>query len=175
MASNDYVFLTEWRIRAPHELIYDILIDGGDLPRWWPDVYLEARVERPPDGGDIGTRVRLHTRGWLPYTLNWTAETVRVDRPSGFEIRATGDFDGRGIWTFEQHGEETYIRFDWQLRADKPLLRWLSFLFKPVFSWNHRWAMARGFESLQKEVTRRLAVDASSGLNTENSPSAQPA
>ena len=37
MASNDYAFLTEWRIEAPRELIYDILVAGEDLPRWWPD------------------------------------------------------------------------------------------------------------------------------------------
>ena len=126
MASNDYEFVTEWRIEAPRELIYDILANGEDLPRWWPDVYLSAREERPPDGGDVGTRVALHTRGWLPYTLRWTAETVRVDRPSGFEIRATGDFDGSGVWTFVQEGVVTYIRFDWRLKANKPILATLS-------------------------------------------------
>ena len=155
MASNDYAFLTEWRIEAPRELIYDILVAGEDLPRWWPDVYLSATPEGPKGGADVGTRIRLHTRGWLPYTLRWTAETARADRPAGFEIRAIGDFDGRGIWTFEQEGPETHILFDWRLRAEKPILRSLSFLLKPIFSWNHRWAMARGYESLQKEVARR--------------------
>jgi hypothetical protein len=31
-------------------------------------------------------------------------------------------------------------------------LRYLSFLFKPFFSANHRWAMARGEESLRREL-----------------------
>jgi hypothetical protein len=44
---------------------------------------------------------------------------------------------------------------DWDIRADKPLLRYLSFLFKPIFSANHRWAMARGEESLRLELGRR--------------------
>ncbi len=160
MASNDYAFLTEWRIEAPRELIYDILSDGEDLPRWWPDVYLAATAERPANGAEIGTKIHLHTRGWLPYTLRWTAETVRVDRPTGFEIRATGDFDGRGVWTFEQEGPITHILFDWRLRAEKPILRYFSFLMKPIFSWNHKWAMARGYESLQREVARRQATAA---------------
>jgi hypothetical protein len=154
MASNDYVFLTEWRVEAPRELVYDILADGEDLPRWWPDVYLSARAERPA-GGEVGARVALHTRGWLPYTLRWTAETVRTDRPAGFEIRATGDFDGSGVWTFVQQGRETYIRFDWRLRAEKPILRALSFALKPLFAWNHRWAMKRGLVRLREEVARR--------------------
>jgi len=32
----------------------------------------------------------------------------------------------------------TDITYDWRIRADKPLLRYLSFVFKPIFSANHR-------------------------------------
>jgi hypothetical protein len=46
------------------------------------------------------------------------------------------------------------IAYDWRIRAEKPLLRYLSFLFKPVFSANHRWATARGEESLKAELAR---------------------
>jgi hypothetical protein len=49
------------------------------------------------------------------------------------------------------------VTYDWQLRAEKPLLRWLSFLLRPVFDANHRWAMARGEESLRLELLRRNA------------------
>ena len=158
MASNDYVFLTEWTIDGPRELIYDIMIDGADLPRWWPDVYLSAEADPPNAAPGVGVKLKLHTRGWLPYTLRWTAETVMADRPGGFTITATGDFEGRGIWTFEPVGNRTHVTFDWRLRAEKPILRTLSFALKPLFAWNHRWAMARGYESLQREVARRLAA-----------------
>jgi len=36
-------------------------------------------------------------------------------------------------------------------------LRYLSFLLKPAFSANHRWAMERGRESLELEIARRHA------------------
>jgi len=158
VASNDYVFFTEWLIDGPRELVYDILYDGGDLPRWWPDVYLSAQTDPPGAKPGLGVKLRLHTRGWLPYTLRWTAETVKADRPHGFTIAATGDFEGSGQWTFETRGTQTHVLFDWRLRAEKPILRTLSFALKPVFSWNHRWAMARGYESLQREVARRIAT-----------------
>ena len=77
--------------------------------------------------------------------------------PAGFTIEATGDFLGRGIWTFEQDGDWVNAAFDWRLRAEKPLLRYLSFLLKPLFRANHRWAMARGREGLQKELDARAA------------------
>ena len=68
-----------------------------------------------------------------------------------------GDFNGRGIWTLEQDGGFVNVTYDWKLRADKPLLSALSFLFKPIFSANHRWAMEKGEESLKLELARRHA------------------
>jgi uncharacterized protein YndB with AHSA1/START domain len=160
VATNDYAFVTEWRLEAPRELLFEILLDGEQFPRWWPEVYLSAEATPAPDGGEIGRTVRLHTKGRLPYTLRWTAETIRVDRPNGFEIRATGDFDGRGVWTLKEEGATTLVRFDWRLRAEKPILRTLSFALKPLFAWNHRWAMARGETGLRTEAARRLAASA---------------
>ena len=71
---------------------------------------------------------------------------------------ASGDFDGRGEWTFEQDGRFVDITYGWRLRAEKPLLRSLSSLLKPLFEANHRWAMARGEESLALELARRRAT-----------------
>lgn len=155
MPANKYEFLTEWRIAAPQELIFEILKDGKEYPRWWPDVYLKADYQPSGRADGIGDRVTLLTKGWLPYRLRWTAETIHYDTPRTIEIRATGDFDGRGVWLLESEGDETHIVFDWRLRADKPLIRWFSLFLKPIFKWNHSWAMARGYESLCREIEQR--------------------
>ena len=70
----------------------------------------------------------------------------------GFALEATGDFVGRGEWTLEQATLHVDLTYDWRIRADKPLLRRLSFLLKPVFAANHYWAMAKGEESLRLEA-----------------------
>jgi hypothetical protein len=155
MPANEYKFLTEWQVEAPQDLLYDILKESPEYPRWWPDVYLGADYQPSGDPNGVGDRVTFLTKGWLPYRLRWTAEVVRRERPRTIEIKAEGDFDGRGIWRLEPEGTGTHITFDWQLRADKPLLKWLSPIFKPIFKWNHGWAMARGYESLCREVERR--------------------
>jgi hypothetical protein len=54
-------------------------------------------------------------------------------------------------------GAEVIITYDWKIRADKPLLRYLSFMMKPFFAANHRWAMRKGLESLRLELARRHA------------------
>ena len=157
MAGSDYEFVTRWRVRSTKKEVYDLLGAALDLVRWWPSVYLDVQELGPGDEVGIGKVVSLYTKGWLPYTLRWQFRVTDAHRPQGFTLEASGDFDGRGVWTFEQDGECTEITYGWSIRAEKPLLRYLSPLLKPLFSANHRWAMAKGEESLKLELTRRNA------------------
>jgi len=159
MASNAYHFVTHWRVQSTVEEVFDILSEAQDLARWWPSVYLEVKVLDTGDENGIGKTVDLYTKGWLPYTLRWQFRVTAASKPSGFALEAWGDFTGRGIWKFQQDGSWVNLTYDWQLRADKPLFRYLSWLLKPLFAANHRWAMARGEESLKLEIRRRHAVN----------------
>jgi hypothetical protein len=150
MAGNEYAFVSHWRVDGTIEEVSEILDDAESLPRWWPSVYLD--VHKRPDGV-----VDLYTKGWLPYTLRWSFRVTERHHPHGFSLEAWGDFVGGGVWTLTQDGGVADVVYDWRIRADKPLLRYLSFLFKPVFAANHRWAMARGEESLKLELRRRRA------------------
>jgi hypothetical protein len=155
MPANEYHFITEWRVEAPIETVYEILKDGKEYARWWSDVYLETKLEPSGNPDGIGDKIILLTRGKLPYKLRWTATAEHAEKPTKIEISASGDFVGRGIWELRQIGKEVLIRFDWRLRADKPLLRFLSPIFKPIFSWNHHWAMDKGQMRLREEIVRR--------------------
>jgi len=157
MATNEYRFITHWRVEGAINEVADILRDAKDLPRWWPSVYLEAQELEAGDREGVGRVVSLYTKGWLPYTLRWQFRVTEANYPHGFSIAAWGDFVGNGRWTLEQDGAFVNIVYDWRIRADKPLLSALSFLLKPLFAANHRWAMARGEESLKLELARRQA------------------
>jgi hypothetical protein len=157
VSDNDYAFVTRWRMEGTCGEIADILGDPLALANWWPSVYLQVDELQPRDANGRGGRVRLRTKGWLPYTLTWEFEVVDSRYPYGFTLVASGDFDGRGDWTFRQDGRFVDITYDWRLRAEKPLLKRLSFLMKPLFEANHRWAMAQGEVSLNLELARRRA------------------
>ena len=157
MAANDYHFITDWRVEGTINEVADILKDAEELPRWWPSVYLDVKILEPGDKDGVGKVVSIYTKGWLPYTLRWDFRVTESRYPYGFSLEAWGDFNGRGIWTLEQDGSFVNITYDWKLRADKPLLKAFSFLLKPIFSANHRWAMAKGEESLKLELARRRA------------------
>ena len=148
--SNEYAFVTRWRVEATIQEVTEILEDPDGLARWWPSVYLA--VQQRPDGV-----VELFTKGWLPYTLRWKFQVTERHPPHGFSLEAWGDLAGRGVWTLWQDGAFAEVEYDWRVRADKPLLRFGSFVFKPIFAANHRWAMARGEQSLRLEILRRHA------------------
>ena len=155
---NQYHFISRWRVEGTCGEVADVLGDPLALARWWPSVYLRVEELRPPDARGVGRVVRVHTKGWLPYTLDWEFEVTDSRYPYGFTLVAKGDFDGVGVWTFEQDGAFVIATYDWRLSAEKPLLKTLSFLLKPIFEANHRWAMAQGETSLRLELARRRAT-----------------
>jgi|SRR5579884_2162918 len=160
MAANDYHFITHWYVPGTRQEVIEILSKPEDLPRWWPAVYLDVKVLEPGDERGVGKVVDVYTKGWLPYTLRWRFRTTEVNAPKTMTLVAEGDFVGRGIWTLAQDDDHVHVIYDWRIRAEKPLLRRLSWLLKPIFAANHRWAMAKGEESLKLELARRHAATA---------------
>ena len=153
--SNEYHFITRWRVGATREEVAAVLRDARELPLWWPSVYLDVDVVEEGGADGVGRVVDLWTKGWLPYTLRWRFTTTRSAGVDGFTLRAEGDFVGQGTWTFIQDGEHVNAFYDWRIAAEKPLLRRLTWLLRPAFSANHRWAMRKGEASLRLELERR--------------------
>ncbi len=166
-----YHFTTRWLVEATCEEVYDILGEADDLPRWWPSVYLDVQILKKGQPGGLGKEVSLLTKGWLPYKLRWQFRVTAVDKPKGFSIEAWGDFVGTGVWTFRPSADDPRfceIIYDWDIDAEKPLLKKLTWLLRPAFSANHEWAMRKGEESLRLELLRHRARLA--GLEAEVPP-----
>jgi Polyketide cyclase / dehydrase and lipid transport len=158
MTAPEYRFISRWKVLGSPDEVAAILRDGADLPRWWPAVYLAAEESAPGGADGVGRRVRLHTKGWLPYTLRWELTVTESRGAAGFSVSAAGDLAGEGRWIFTPVGAWTLVEYDWRVRAEKPLLKILSPVFRPILAWNHRWAMRVGEESLRRELARRRAA-----------------
>ena len=152
--TNSYQFITRWRFEATAAQVFGLISKPQEFPRWWGSVYLKAEQIAPGDEKGAGRVVRFVTKGFLPYRLRWDSQTVDVVRPLRIVVRAAGDFAGEGVWTFEEQGAFTNVIFDWRVDAEKPLLKNLSWLFKPLFKANHRWAMEQGRQGLVRELAR---------------------
>jgi hypothetical protein len=153
--STAYHFITNWQVNATPDEVYEIITNSAALTRWWPAVYLDIKVLEPGGHNGVGKIVELYTKGWLPYSLRWKFIVKNTNRPFGLEIQALGDFEGRGVWRFYANENGTTITYDWKIEAQKPILKKLSWIFKPIFSANHLWAMRKGEQSLALEIRRK--------------------
>jgi hypothetical protein len=169
--SNEFHFVTHWRLNGSREEVAAVLNEPGELARWWPSAYLDSRMLKEGDSHGVGRLVGVVSKGWLPYVIRWRFTVTRNDAPDGFALRAEGEFRGVGVWTFTQDGEFVDTMYDWRITFEKPLLNRLTWLLRPAFGANHRWAMRKGEESLKLELARRrLPADRAARLPAPPGP-----
>jgi uncharacterized protein YndB with AHSA1/START domain len=150
--ASEYVFIDEWDLDAPQEAVFEALADARTYPEWWRPVYITVGADGPPRVGCVSNQ---EFKGRLPYHLKMRSEIVRLDPPREFEVRTEGDLTGRGIWTLTPRGDGVHVRFDWRVLADRPLLRSLTPLLRPLFRWNHNWSIKRAIEGLEPYARTR--------------------
>lgn len=88
---------SEWRLTAPVEAVWRILMRPEEWPNWWRYV---AAVNKLRDGDSNGVGALYHCQ-WhsrLPYGLAFTLRTVKVTKPVYLEGEARGDVQGFGRW-----------------------------------------------------------------------------
>lgn len=146
-----YVFVDEWDVAAAPEAVFDAIADARTYPAWWRSVYLDVEADGP---AELGSVARQHFKGRLPYHLHTRSVVVEIDRPRRVVADVDGDLRGRGTWTLTPARQGTHVRFDWQVYADRTLLRVLTPVLRPIFRWNHNWAIARAIEGLEPYAQR---------------------
>ncbi len=92
MSTNDYQFITHWRVPGTLNEVADILRKAEDLPRWWPAVYLDVKVLEPGDADGVGKVVDLYTKGWLPLHLALAISRHRIELSIWLFARSVGRF-----------------------------------------------------------------------------------
>jgi len=152
--ASEYVFIDEWDVDAPQAEVFTALADASTYPEWWKPVYKTVLADGPPE---VGRSSKQCFKGRLPYTLNTTSEIVRYEPPNEFAVEVVGDLTGKGIWTLTPRGGGVHVHFDWRVIADRPLLRYLTPVLRPVFRWNHNWSIKRAVEGLEPYARTRAA------------------
>jgi mannose-6-phosphate isomerase-like protein (cupin superfamily)/uncharacterized protein YndB with AHSA1/START domain len=147
VASREYLFVDEWDVAAPRESVFHAISDARTYPQWWRPVYIDVDADGDAEVGKVSCQ---HFKGRLPYHLRTTSTITRLEPQHIVEADVDGDLRGHGKWTLTELPDGgTHVRFDWQVFADKALLRVLTPLLRPAFRWNHAWAIARAREGLE--------------------------
>jgi uncharacterized protein YndB with AHSA1/START domain len=155
--AGQYIFLSEWQVDAPQDQVFDVLVDSRTYPEWWIPTYVEGESDGPPEPGCVS---RVKFKGKLPFVLKATSRLIRVNRPNEFEAEVEGDLRGVAVWTLSAADGKVHVRFDWRVFADRPLLRYLSPVLRPLFRWNHAMAMRQAIRNLEPYVRRRAGLTA---------------
>lgn len=151
MSKRDYSFLTEWRLQGTCEQVYLLLNDIDVLKRYWPSLYKEVAFD------DDGRTVKVRTKGFLPYVIDWMFRVTHRKPFEAFGIEAWGDLVGKGEWRLRQEGEGVNVEYLWTVTLEKPWLNRIP-LLRPLLGLNHAYVMRQGEKGLQKAIdeSRRL-------------------
>lgn len=71
------------------------------------------------------------------------------------EGQASGDLNGTGRWELQARQGPRRVRYEWRVRADKPWMRLLAPLWRPIYVWNHGGVMRAGSEGFLRPPAAR--------------------
>jgi len=158
MPANAYHFVTRWTIPGTVNQVYTVLNNVSGYPRWWPQLAAKFHQLHCGDCDGVGARGAVTTKGFLPYVLKWEYIVTSAKPPHEVSINACGDIEGVGHWKLLQNGDVVDIMYEWKVSGKKAILRYLSPILRPLFSWNHNWVMKKGMQSLQRELKRTRSL-----------------
>jgi hypothetical protein len=144
---NEFVLVTRWMIPALIEVVWEALHDVQQWPTWWKYVKEVSEIEAG-DADGVGARRHFVWATRLPYCIAFEMRTTRVLRPKLIEGRAGGDLNGTGRWDLKPVEGGTDVRYEWRVSADKPRMRLLAPLLRPMYVWNHGGVMQAGRDGL---------------------------
>ena len=139
----DYSFVTTWRVRAPIESVWDAILDYRSWPTWWRAI-AEAKQIAPCDDTSVGEIVELTFGTRLPYRVRFIITTTYVKAPTELDGRAVGELEGTGRWRLTAEGDETLVRYFWDVRTTRWWMNLLAPLARRAFTWNHDQVMESG-------------------------------
>jgi uncharacterized protein YndB with AHSA1/START domain len=141
-----YEFLDHWVVPYPIEAVFGAVGDPLDYPRWWADVFVDATGDAGPAA--VGNKVSVVARGFLPYKLRFSLQTIEVEAPTRIKSVLRGDFEGSGEWRLREEDGNTIAELDWRPVVNKPFVKTLTPVLRPLFRSNHNWTMKRGQERI---------------------------
>jgi uncharacterized protein YndB with AHSA1/START domain len=150
--ARTYQYITEWKIDAPVEAVWDAITDVESWPRWWRHVR-SVHLVRRGDANGVGDVRRLRWGSRLPYGITLETSTVAVELLRRLTGRARGDLEGTGTWELTRDGEGTLVRYTWRIELASRWMRLAAPLMAPVFKWNHDGVMHDGGTGLAKYLT----------------------
>lgn len=155
----EYRFLTTWLVEAERERVWDAIYESERWPEWWRGVVETERLAEGDESG-VGQVGRYVWKSKLPYKLEFTLRTTRVERPRLLEGAASGELAGTGRWRFFEQNGITAVIYEWDVHTTRAWMNVLAPIGRPLFAVNHDYVMRNGGEGIAKLLgAKLLAMD----------------
>lgn len=154
---TQYRALTEWRVDASVDRVWDVLLLAREWPTWWRG-FRSVEQLTPGEESGMGMVLRQRWRSLLPYTLTLDLEVTGIERHRVLEGRTSGDMEGFCRWTFEADGTGSVVRF---LMAVEPSQAWMNLplpFARQLFALNYGAIMRWGGEGLARVLDAPVAA-----------------
>lgn len=117
-SSTNYSFQTVWWTPAAVEQIWETIASYSAWPSWWRGIRYVEVVRRGDESG-VGTVLRQGWRSWVPYTLVFNLQMLRLESKRLLEGRTSGDLEGICKWMFAPVNGGTEICFEVNVRTGR--------------------------------------------------------
>ncbi|MDR3710250.1 MAG: hypothetical protein P4L33_18290 [Capsulimonadaceae bacterium] len=154
MPSRENSFVSRWRVPGTVDLVSAILLDAPGLAGWWPSLFRSIAPVREAGIDDI---YEATAKGWMPYTVRRRFRVASFPPSSTLRFEFVDNSADCSECRLQQDGAAVVVSIETHVAPGSLASKLASLLFWPLYVANFRWIMARGEESLSREIRRRLA------------------
>ncbi len=149
--TTQYSFVTNWKIDAPVEKVWDAIYNSTEWSIWWKGVLGVKELDKGNENGIDSIR-RYTWESVLPYKLSFNMRLTEYEYCKKLAGVAFGELEGNGTWLFKQKDNITYVSYYWNVITTKPWMNYLTFILKPAFRYNHDVVMSWGEKGLKRKL-----------------------
>jgi len=149
-----YRFVSSWMLETDLKTLWQ-LIDNFEQADCWQNCTF-CKIKEGDSGNGVGDMyLSMFRANWI-YRLSFITTVTRKYEPHLLELEASGELEGRGVWSFQEQGNNTEICFVWEVRTTK---RWMNIgapLFRRAFKRSHDRIMQGGVQDICRHLGVRL-------------------
>ena len=131
-----YRFVTEFRVGAPIDDVYVMLVEPESWLDDWADAFQVERIHHG-DADGRGRAFAATVRAPLGHHLSARITTAAVDRPHRLDMVSSGDLEGAGRWDLAHADGVTAVWFDWDVRTTPRWIDVVTPVLRPLFERSH--------------------------------------
>lgn len=161
-ATAGYRFSVVWWTTAVTDRVWEALANYAAWPTWWRGIRSVEVLHRGDENG-VGTILRQRWRSWVPYTLRFDLEMLRIESGRLLDGRASGDLEGICKWTLAPVNGGTEIHFDVDIRTARWWMNLAGPFAQKIVRSNFETIMRWGREGLERSLESPVELSSADG------------